>query len=189
MSNACRCCNLPKRLELDRQIVEGKNLAKIARQFDVSYQSIYQHSQKHITRQLAKVVEQKGFMEGDELLETIQSIITRADDIFTRNYEKEKDITALKALAEIRSTIQLLSNIASQLHASKIAELQLAKDSGEDKQAQEEQKYFESLSIYSTEELKVYQRLLNKRLHQNGDKIISNDKVLKHNCDENKKSD
>jgi hypothetical protein len=186
MSHACHCCNLPKRLELDRLIVEGKNLSKLSKEFGVPYHSIYAHAQHHITRQLATVMEKKAFLEGDALLETIQSIITRADDIFTRNYKKEKDITALKALAEIRSTIQLLSNIASQLHSARIAELQLAKDNGEGKQEQYEREFAEKLVILSTEELKVFIRLQNKVLHQNADIIISNRKVLVLNCNEKK---
>lgn len=189
MANVCTICNHPNRLQIDREIVEGKNLARIAKDFDVPYHSIYQHSIKHISRQLAVVMEKKGLMEGDQLLETINKIITRAERIFRRNYNDKKDLLALKALDSQRNTIQLLSNISAQLHAAKIAELQLAKDSGEDVKAQQEAEYQEKIVILSIEELKVYGRLVNKITNQNADIIIRNDKVLKHNCNENKKSD
>ena len=180
MSNSCTICNHARRLEIDRQIVEGKNLAKIAREFDTSYQSVYAHSQKHITRQLLAVADKKLMIEGNELLETISKI-------FRRNYNDKKDLLALKALDSQRNTIQLLSNISAQLHAAKIAELQLAKDNGEDKQAQLEQEYQNKIQILSIEELKVYQRLQNKILHQNSDIIILDSKVRRLNYDGEKK--
>lgn len=186
MSHPCHCCNLPKRLELDRKIVEGKNLAKLAKEYDVPYHSIYAHSQKHISRQLATVIEKKGFLEGDKLLETINRIIYRAEKIFRRNYNEKKDLLALKALDSQRNTIQLLSNIAAQIHSAQIAEAQLARDNGEDRQAQLQKEYERNISILSTEELLVYQRLVNKVQHQNGDRIVSNSKVLARNCNENK---
>jgi hypothetical protein len=187
MANVCTICNHPNRLEIDRKIVEGLNLAKIAKEFHVPYHSIYQHSQKHITRQLLAVADKKLMIEGNELLETISKIITRAERIFRRNYNDKKDLLALKALDSQRNTIQLLSNISAQLHAAKIAELQLAKDSGEDKQAQLEQEYQNKIQILSIEELKVYQRLQNKILHQNSDIIILDSKVRRLNYDGEKK--
>ena len=186
MANVCTICNHPNRLEIDRKIVEGLNLAKIAKNFDVPYHSIYQHSQKHIHRQLAKVLENKQLAVGEELLETINKIITRAERIFKRNYVAKKDLLALKALDSQRNTIQLLSNIASQLHAAKMAELQLAKDNGEDKQAQLQAEYEQKIQILSLEELRVYQRLVNKVTNQNADKIISDRKVLIPNYNGNK---
>lgn len=186
MTQVCHCCTLARRLELDRQIVEGKNLAKLAKEFDVPYHSIYSHSRSHISRQLATVMENKQLAVGEELLETINKIITRAERIFKRNYIAKKDLLALKALDSQRNTIQLLSNIAAQLHSARVLELQLAKDSGEDKEAQLQQEYQEKIAILSLEELFVYQRLVNKITNQNADIIISNDKVLKHNCNGNK---
>lgn len=186
MSHACHCCNLPKRLELDRLIVEGKNLSKLSKEFGVPYWSIYSHSKYHITRQLATIMEKKLVIEGSELMETITKIITRAERIFRRNYKAGNDLLALKSLDSQRNTIQLLSNISAQVSAAKTAELQLAKDNGEDKQAQREREYAEKIVILSTEELIVYQRLVNKLTNQNGDIIISNSKVLIPNCNGNK---
>lgn len=188
MSNACLICQSANRLAIDREVVEGINLSKIAKKFNVSYHSLYAHSQKHITRQLLAVADKKLMIEGNELLETITKIITRAERIFKRNYIAKKDLLALKALDSQRNTIQLLSNISAQLHAAKIAELQLSKDNGEDVKAQQEAIYQEKIVILSIEELKVYQRLVNKITNQNADIIISDRKVLVPNCND-KKSD
>lgn len=188
MSNVCTICNHARRIEIDRQIVEGKNLSQIAKTFDVPYHSIYQHSQKHISRQLATVMEKKLTIEGNELMEVITKIIHRAERIFRRNEKAGKDLLALKALDSQRNTIMLLSNISAQLHSAKMAELQLAKDNGEDRQAQLQKQFEINLAILSTDELLVYERLVNKINHQNGDKIISQSRVLVKNCNENKNS-
>jgi hypothetical protein len=189
MSHACHICNHARRLEIDRLIVEGKNLAKLSKEFDVPYHSIYQHSQKHITRQLATVMGNKQLAIGEELLQTINEIITTAKVILKRNFEKkdkDHDLVALKAVDSVRNTIQLLSNISSQLHSARMAELQLEKDqSGETEQQLKEQQQA-ALRILSNEELPVYLRLVNKVLNQNSDKIISNGKVLKPNYNMNK---
>jgi transposase-like protein len=161
----------------------GGGLAKVARDFGVEYHSLYQHSQNHISRQLASVMEKKGLIESNELLETITKIITRAEDIFKRNYEAKKDELALKALDSQRATIQLLSNISAQLHAAKIAELQLLKEKRGVTDEQLKLTYQKNLSILSMEELIVFERLQNKIIHQNTDKIINGNRVLVYNSD------
>ena len=186
MTQICHICTHSQRLAIDRAIVEGSGLTNIAKKYNVPYHSLYAHSKTHITRQLLKVMETKGFMEGGELLKTIDDIVIKAKDILNRNYDKGRDVIALKAIDSIKGTVQLLANISAQLHAERIAEAQLAKDNGEGDREQEEQKYFESLQVYSMEELKVYQRLTNKRLHKNADIIICDNKVLRPNCNGNK---
>jgi hypothetical protein len=168
-------------LEIDRKIVEGTNLKKITRLFDVQYHSLYLHAQKHVSRQLAKAVETRLMIEGNELLEIITKIIQRAEDIFDRNYKKGADVTALKALDSQRNTIQLLSNISAQLHQAKMAELALTKDRRGESEAQIKQEYQEKLVIFSSEELLVYQRLINKLTNQNDDRVIKNSRVLVYN--------
>jgi transposase-like protein len=179
MSNDCKVCNSPDRLAIDRAVVEGKNLAKIAQEYDVPYHSLYAHSQNHISRQLATVMEKKLVIESNELMETITRIITRAEHIFKRNYIAKKDLLALKALDSQRNTIQLLSNISAQLHAAKIAELQLKKDQSGIDIEEAKAKQAERLAFLTFEELHVYLRLTNKMIYNNNDQIISNNKVLK----------
>jgi hypothetical protein len=181
MSQSCIICNHPKRLEIDRKIVEGTNLKKIARDYEVPYHSLYPHAQKHVSRQLAKAVETRLMIEGNELLETITKIIQRAENIFDRNYKKGFDVTALKALDSQRNTIQLLSNISAQLHQAKMAELALMKEKGGQTELQAREEYQEKLVVFNSEELLVYQRLINKLSNQNDDRIIKNSRVLVYN--------
>ena len=155
MSQVCLICTNSQRLEIDRRIVHGDSIASIARDFEVSYDSLFSHSKKHISRQLVKAVEQKVMIEGNELMEIIQRIIERAESIFKRNFEKGNDATALKAIDSQRNTIQLLANISAQLHAAKMAELELQKEKNGLTREQEEESFKEQICVLSMEELIV----------------------------------
>jgi len=178
MSNVCSICTDRNRLAIDREIVKGGSLAKIAKEFQVPYHSLYAHAQDHISRQLSKVFAKQELIVGNELLETINKIISRAEKIFQRNFDAKKDVTALKALDSQRNTIQLLSNISAQLHAAKIAELQLQKDKSGQLEEEKQIKFQEDIKILAFEELKVYQRIVNKINHQNNERIISGNRVI-----------
>jgi hypothetical protein len=182
--NDCSICIHPKRLEIDRELVKGRPVAALARSFAVSSDSLYRHAQNHVSRQLAQAYEKQQLVEGSELLDTINRIIARAEDIFNRSYEAKHDVTALKALDSQRNTIDLLAKISYQLHQAKLAELQLLKEKSGDTFEQAEQEYRRNISVLSDEELPVYERFINKIFHQNADKIISNGRVLVKNCDD-----
>jgi hypothetical protein len=179
--NNCNICIHPNRLAIDKKIVEGCNLSRLSTLFGVEYHSLYNHAQHHIPRSLARAMEKKLMIEGNELMEIITRIVQRAEDIFIRNYNKEKDLLALKALDSQRNTIQLLSNISAQIHAAKMAEIELAKrNSGEDEE-QRKLENAERLKVLTFEELLVYERFVNKLLHKNADVIIKNGKIMSYN--------
>lgn len=181
MTQICTICKNAKRLEIDRLIVEGRGLTDIAKEFDVSYQSLWNHSQNHVTRQLAQAWDKIQLQQDFDLLGRIDKIISRCEDIFTRNYEAGHDITALKALTEQRSTVELIAKISYNLHQAKIAELQLIKEKSGETEGQLKEEFQKMLTVLSIEELNVYQRIQNKLLHQNTDIIISGNKVLVYN--------
>ncbi len=68
MTQVCQICSHSKRLELDRSIVQGGNLSKIAKKFDVPYQSLYRHTQEHVSRQLAQAWAKKELMASMDIL-------------------------------------------------------------------------------------------------------------------------
>jgi hypothetical protein len=171
MSNACGICLHRRRLELDREIVRGVRLSELAVRFGVDYHSLRCHAKMHISRQLATVMAKKEITVGEELLETINKIITRAEAIFDRNYKDKKDFLALKALDSQRNTIQLLSNISAQLHAAKMAELELERKTAGTDEHSKELEWQRKIQVLTNRELKLYQRLTAKIINQNNDPI------------------
>ncbi|MBT3255792.1 MAG: hypothetical protein HN366_04935 [Deltaproteobacteria bacterium] len=69
----------------------------------------------------------KELDESNNLLARIEDILSKAELIFTRNFEKEKDTIALKALSESRGALELMARIAAHLHQARAAELENTK--------------------------------------------------------------
>lgn len=166
MANACRICGHSNRLEIDREIVKGGNLAKIAKNFGVPYHSLYSHAQEHVSRQLAQVYEKRQLNQDFDLLSKIDSIISRAEKIFKRNYEAQKDGIALKALDSQRSTIELLAKISYSLHQAKLAEIELLHQQSGDTDQHEAEKFQKLLGILTIAELEMFQKLQDKIINQ-----------------------
>lgn len=162
MANKCSICTHSKRLEIDREIVKGGALPKIAKIFGVRYHSLYTHSKEHIARQLSQAWNKKEVEESFNLLSKIDDIITKSERIFDRNYKAKKDGIALKALDSQRNTIQLLANISYSLHQAKLTELEIMKQkAGETDQEQIDQ-FQDGLKNLNEEELKMLQKLIDK---------------------------
>ena len=159
MTMICSICNHPKRLEIDRDIVQGRALATIVRKFNTPYSALYRHKQNCIHRQLATAWEKKELQENFDLLSRIDKIIQRADDIFKRNYDAKHDVTALKALDTSRNTIELLAKISYSYHQAKIAEVELLRMQSNEPDQQAAQEFQESLKILSDTELHLLERL------------------------------
>ena len=145
MTQKCQVCDHPNVKEIERQIVSGKNLSKLSKDYKVSYNSMYNHSQHHVTRQMATAQAQKQMSESMHLLERIDDLIGRTENIFQRNYDKKKDGMALKAIAEQRQTFELLCKISAYMHEHKRMELEEKQLQYGDKEEQEQEKNVQAL--------------------------------------------
>lgn len=171
MPQTCLICSSPQRLKIDKEVVQRHALAKIARDFGVPYDSLYEHAKNHLTRQLTQAFEKQSLIEGNQLLDIINDLIIKAQNIFDRNYQKGADVTALKAIDSVRGTIDLLAKISYQLHQAKMAELELLKEKNVNKSEEQLEMYNQQLKVLTREELRLFQRLLNKINNQNHDVI------------------
>ena len=162
MAMICKICSHPRRLDIDRAIVQGGAIAKIAKEFGVSYSSLYSHSKEHISRQMTQHVDKIQLEESHQLLAKIDGIITKAETIFKRNFDKGADGLALKALAEKRSTIQLLASISYALHQAKLQELEIRKMESGDQVIEEKEEFRERLQVLTTPELRMFQKIMQK---------------------------
>jgi hypothetical protein len=175
MTQVCSICIHRHRFEIEKEIVSGCNLRQLAKEYDLDYQSLYYHSVNHVSRSIAKAMEKKELTHSMDLLARIESILQRADDIFTRNYKANKDDLALKALSEQRNTISLLNNIAAQLTHAKQLEYEMAKDKFKDSEQEVERMYGEGLACLNQRELKIFQKLITK-IRNKSDEIILPDR-------------
>ena len=98
MTMVCKICSHPKRLEIDRAAISQGNLSRIAREYNVSWSSLNNHVQNHLTHQLATALQKKETIEMFDLADKLTITLKKAERIFRRNYEEHKDNTALRAL-------------------------------------------------------------------------------------------
>ena len=159
MSRSCEVCNHNKRLEIDREIVAGKSILGIARNFGVSANSVTYHKENHLSRQLTQAWGKRNGIEAMGLLADIESIVGKARLIFDRNFEAGKDLTALKALDSERATFGLLVEIARLYHETRLAELHQVREE-EDLEAQARTQ--EGLKRLTFEELEIFYYLRQK---------------------------
>lgn len=167
MANLCATCNHPKRIEIDRALIQGLAVSNLSREYGVSANSLHYHKQNHLSRQLVTALEQKQLTEDFNLLQRIDDILSKAQDIFNRNYAKKRDGMALKALKEQRSIIELLAKISFALHEAKRLENEHLTEQQEEEQNQQ---YMDDLQILTMDELLMFQKLTQK--------IESQDKTL-----------
>ena len=167
MTNKCQTCLHTDRREIDRELVSGANVQELSKRYGISHGSLYSHKEKHLTRQMKTAFEKQNLLEGSFLLGKIDLLIQRTENIFRRNYKKEKDGMALRALAESRQTFELLCKISYALHESKLAELRLSRDF-QMQQARED--VSKALDVLTNDELRLYGLL--------SQKIESRDKTI-----------
>lgn len=159
MANKCIICQSPNRLEIDKQILSGVSLAKISRDYAVPYNSLARHAKYDITRQLATAFHKKMQVEDFNLLNKIDELLAKAEDIFNRNYHNGRDGMALKALAEQRLVFDLLLRISVALHEIKQMEQEdiiLMDNQIQDTQLEQ------SMQVLTIEELEIFERLTRK---------------------------
>ena len=70
-------CSHPRRLEIDRELVQGKSPSKIARNYGVNSQAVWRHAHNHLSRQLVQAYDKKELAESMDLLSRIEDILSR----------------------------------------------------------------------------------------------------------------
>ena len=123
MSMACRVCNHPKRLEIDRLLVSNKSIMSLARKYNLKNDALTRHRQNHLSRQLIASQKQRDIFHGDSMLKLIQDLLTSSQNILTKCENKPSRFpTALKAIAESRRTVEFLWEISVKLQEVKAEE-------------------------------------------------------------------
>jgi len=162
MTMICKVCSHSKKIEIDRLIVQGMSLTKIAKKYGIPYQSVYNHSQKHLSRQLLKAWEIKTTKQNLDILSEVEDLIRRTKRILTTAETERKYHVALNAIKEARSSYELLSKIAFSLHQARLSELELErlKAGNHDEELAEEQGA--RLEVLSFDELIIFKSILDK---------------------------
>jgi len=111
----CKICTHPKRLEIDRLIVQGVQHTKIAKQYGMSNQSVRNHSMNHLSRQLLKYDETRERISSSRILDEVEDLLTKTKRILRDSEADDQRQTSLSAVRELRATLEFLSRLAITL--------------------------------------------------------------------------
>lgn len=157
MSRVCQVCNNSQRLDIDRELVQGKIISKLALEYKVPAHSLRYHQEHHLSRQLVQCRERKDILENILNLERLERAMVKVESILDRNYESGQDMIALAANRELRGVFETLARISDALLEVKRLEFE---------QTQAEKKI--DVSDFTKEELQLALKL---GIKMNGDMV------------------
>ena len=126
MPTICKVCNHPNRLEIDRELIQGRPYSMLANKYDINWQTLRRHHHMHLTRQMTKAYEIKQDSQNDVLMQSIEELTARTKAILEKAEKTNKMNTALNAIRELRGIYEFMAKVAFSLHTAKMQEIQAA---------------------------------------------------------------
>jgi hypothetical protein len=118
MSRVCTICVSPDREQIDQQLLDGVALRDIAGRCPVSKTSLARHKADHIPAQMVQAQSIAEVCQADTLLAQVESLQAKAMELLGKA-EAESDLrTALVAVKEARSCLELKAKLEGQLQDS-----------------------------------------------------------------------
>ena len=114
MPRKCSVCEHIQVKEIDKSLVNGTGLRKIAKRFSLSTTAVYRHK-KHLNGTLIKASEIKKITHADNLMEQISNLQSRALNILSKTEQAQDWRAATGAIREARGCLELLCRLAGEL--------------------------------------------------------------------------
>jgi len=116
MPRTCTICQHDQRQNIDKALVGGEPFRNIAERFGTSATALTRHKAEHLPAKLAKAHEAKEVAHASTLLDEVRALRGKAVSILL-SAEKAGDLrTALLAVREARSCIELLAELEGELN-------------------------------------------------------------------------
>ena len=111
MPRRCTVCTHDERDGIDRALVAGTPYRGIARRWPVSADALARHHDEHVPARLAMAQAAAEAADADRLLARLTALLDKADELLVKA-ERQGDIrTALSAIGQARSCIELLLEV------------------------------------------------------------------------------
>ena len=178
MARQCSICVDERRLEIDRLLIQGHGTyVQIAEEFGFSHGQVRNHAINHLSRQLATTYGRRELIQNTQMVDELKEVLENAKLIFQRNYEANKDVTALRALDSIRLTLELVARIAAYIHEAKRMEEQEFHQSAEEMLEEQYDRFMDkAMQRLNYSELEMLNKLLAKANGET-DKIFIQDDI------------
>ncbi len=114
MPRVCSVCTHEQRADIDSALLAEEPYRHIAARYGTSTGALQRH-REHIPVHLAKAKDAEEITQADTLLEQVRNLQTRALSILDRADEAGDLRTALGAIREARSNLELLAKLLGEL--------------------------------------------------------------------------
>ncbi len=114
MPRTCTICNHEKRADIDAALLAEEPYRGIAKRYGAGASAVLRH-REHLPKHLAKAKDAEEITQADTLLEQVRNLQTRALSILDRADEAGDLRTALGAIREARSNLELLAKLLGEL--------------------------------------------------------------------------
>ena len=196
MTNVCKICTHPKVREINKRLVEGGIVRQLAKEFDVSLNSLYRHKLEHLPKKLiqafkssfikhnnslverAEEIQNEEIQHGFDLQEGFMFVKDQTLELYELNKKKGFNALALKCLDSLRQTYGMIISILDKIAAQKELELAILKEKSGEKLQAEKEKFEQDIKILNFEELKMLQRIQNKITNQTDETLILDGRVM-----------
>ena len=112
MAMPCATCGHPSRDRIDADMVSGRSIRSLVREWGISRGALSRHKAAHVSPALATVVQSR---RGVSLLDRIDGLVTEAEQVLTVAKSEGKANLALSAIRELRESLKLLGTATGEL--------------------------------------------------------------------------
>ena len=126
MPRVCTVCSHLDRPAIDQALVNRHPFRRIAPRFGLSVRSLIRHHDDHLPEVLARAKEAEEAAQADDLRAELRSLRDRTYGLLERAEQAGDIKAAFTGIREIRSTIELLAEMAGKLDRKPTVNLWLA---------------------------------------------------------------
>jgi len=117
MTRICTICDDPKHDEIDRRCRLEKDIAKIAKEFSLSYPALYRHiSANHHIREVTTIPTTAELATSEEILKEIKEHHTEAKGLLLAAKNSGDLKTALLGIDKALKCLELMAKIQGQIN-------------------------------------------------------------------------
>jgi hypothetical protein len=115
MPRSCNVCSHPDREAIDEALVGGIAFPALVAEYRVSKDSLSRHKANHLPAKLVMAQAAVEVAEADDLLAQVRDLQARTLAILEAAEETSQHRTALAAIREARSNLELLAKLLGEL--------------------------------------------------------------------------
>jgi len=116
MGLVCQVCDHKRVHQINRELVSGKSLARIGREYSLPYESLRNHKNNHLTRQLAVWATEKDRRNSLDVLDRLQTWVGNAEDVLADAKSRGHNQLVLNALKVLLAQAELIAKIQHAIH-------------------------------------------------------------------------